>query len=553
MTDETKVIKLAKASTHTGVPFGESFGSFYMPQSAIDSTLQSLGLVPEKLIIPKDYHSVIGLCYNFYQRGGIVSVVVNRLSELAITSIRNGQRKTTNEANMYFEAVLHRKPSRLMRFLFNLSMEYYLSGMLLPRVDWTEIKGREISSDLPPSKSFMMPVFDWYPPSLVHTVWADWGEKEYYLKVPAEDVRLIRRGGSKVKEQQLKYQFWVTKYPDFVDQIKAGSDMILIKDVDPILRKETSFWAYPTPLLFNVLEPLIYKQQLRRMDFSVASRIINAILLVKEGNDSYPLTEETRENLDELKAQILARSNNPRLMERLFILFSNHTTTMEWITPDVSALLNQEKYIQTNDEIQEGLGFSRILITGETRSASAAEVSTWAIQPQMEQLRIMLTEWMTDLYEKAADLNKFKNVPKPIFKPIRLQDIIKTAAVFQAAFSEGNVSRTSRADSIGLDFETEVELMKDEKTLMEGMPQFPAMPYSPPPPITGGRPIGSQNVPINNRNSGVKPRGQKPASQVRSAQAETTPLLSDQEVIHLIDRVAKDLGISVTTDEQADE
>jgi DNA polymerase III delta prime subunit len=280
------------------------------------------------------------------------------------------------------------------------------------------------------------------------------------------------------------------------------------------------------------------------MDFAVASRVINAILLVQEGSDNFPLTEETRENLDELKAQILARANNPRLMERLFILFSNHTTQLQWITPDVAAMLDQDKYRQVNEELGEGLGFSQVLITGSAKAGSggSAEVSTWAIQPMMEQVRTELIDWVSVQYEKLGEMNGFRNIPVPNFKPLKLQDAVKTAAVFAQAFKEGNLSRTTRNDMLGLDFNAEVELMKDELVVMKGMPAFPPMPYSPLPPGMGdnGRPQGSQNVPVNNRNTGVKPTGQQPLSRVKAE------LMEDEEVLNLINRIAESTGIEIT-------
>jgi hypothetical protein len=512
---------------------------------------QAAGLTPEKLVLPKDYHGVIQMCYDFYQRGGLASTVVNRLAEFSITDIRNGQRKTSNEANEYYDALLHRKPSRLMRFLNAMALEYFLSGMVLPRIDWESVPGSDISPKLRQGKIYEVPVFDMYPPSLVIVEWAGWGQKKFYIKIPEKDIRLIRSGGSQIKEQQLRYTMWMQLYPELSTQIKAGANKVELNDVDPILRKETTFSAYPTPYMYNVLEALLFKQQLRRMDFAVAARIINAILLVQEGDRDFPITEETRENLDDLKNQILARSNNPRMMERLFILFTNHTTKLTWITPDVTAMLNQEKYIQTNSELQEGLGFTAILITGESRSSQAAEVSTYAVQPQMEQFRTMAKEWIVTVYEEAGERNKFANIPSPNFKPIRLQDYVKTAAVFQQAFTEGNISRTTRDESIGTDFETEVELMRDEQPLLKNLPAFPPMPYSPLPPgmVPGGdgRPIGSQNVPVNNRNEGVKPRGQQPTSRLKSA-AEEAEILSDEEVINLIDKIARDRGLQVTVD-----
>ena len=173
MEDQITTLKLAKASIMGGAPpFGEGYGAFYMPYQSVDSMYMALGLSPDKLVIPRDYHSVLRLCYDFYQRGGIVTTVINRLSELSITEIRNGQRKTSNEANAYFEAVLHRKPSRLMRFLYNISLEYFLSGMIIPRVDWVEMRGVEVSKDLDPHRTYIFPQFDMYPASLILIVWA---------------------------------------------------------------------------------------------------------------------------------------------------------------------------------------------------------------------------------------------------------------------------------------------------------------------------------------------------------------------------------------------
>lgn len=559
--------KLAKASFYDGsiVP---NTGGFYSPSGSMDALNQAYGLSPEKLIVPNDYHSIVRMCYDFYARGGMASVVLDRIAELAITEVRNGQRKTSDEANIYYDALLHRRPSRLNRFLFNMSHEYWLTGMALPRVDWKKVMGKEVSPDLQPNKEYLFPTFDMYPPLLVTIEWLGWGEKIFFLKIPEKDVRLIKSGGSKIKEQQRRYEM-LSRYVPFVDAVANGSNKIQI-NVDAIMRKETSFTPYPTPYLIKVLESLVFKQQLRRMDFAVASRIINAILLVQEGDKDFPITEETRGNLDELKAQILARSNNPALLERLFILFSNHTTKLTWIHPDVSALLDQDKYRQSNEEIMEGLGFPRILIVGESRGAQAAEVSTWAIQPQMEQLRMMILEWMQTVYEEAADLNRFRNTPEAAFTPIQLQDFVKTAAVFAQAYREGNISRTTRNQAIGLNFETEIELMADEKELMDQLPDnFPEMPYNIQLPpnnmnnptgigtnmqknIRTGKTPGTTNKPVTVKNSKVTLPNQQPVSRTnpdsgtRRKVAESLDdieMMSDGDVIDLINKIATDRGL----------
>lgn len=548
--EEKKLAKaMASQSTET------TFGSFFIP-SSLDSAYQALGLTPDKLVIPRNYHTVVRMCYDFYQRGGVVAKVLDRLVEFAITDVHNGQRNTTDEQNIYYECILHHAPTRLFRFLHYMALEYLITGMTVPRVEWVPVKGVDLHPKLDPKKVYMMPKLDTYPPLLTTVEWNGWGSKSYWLKVDGSDIKNIRSKGGRIKEQQLKYRDWENAFPNFVQQIQKGADSIQLTDIDPIMRRELSITPYPTPYMFNILEPLVFKQQLRRMDFAVASRVINAILLITEGNDLYPLGDDSEGNLANLQNQVMARQGDPRKQERLFMLFSNHTTKMEWITPDVSALLNIDKYREVNEELQEGLGFPQILLTGQARATgNAGEVSTWAIQPQMEELRTMLLEWIVqNIYYKAAEYNKFRQMPDPEFKPLKLQDAIKTAAVFQQLFTEGNVSRTTRDEMAGIDFESETELMRDEAVFAEDLPAFTPMPYSPLPPTIGGaagRPTGSQNVPVNNRNSGVKPKGQKPKSKVK-AELANIDLLSDDKLVELFNVVAEERGIVISMNDIID-
>ena len=135
--ESEKTTNLAVASSTSGSIFNSS-GNFYMPSST-DQMNQKIGLFPDKLIIPREYHNVISMCYEFYQRGGVIGTVVNRLAELSITQIINGQRKTTDEGNSFFNAILHRQPSRLNRLIHTSALEYFLFGMVLRRGVWVVI------------------------------------------------------------------------------------------------------------------------------------------------------------------------------------------------------------------------------------------------------------------------------------------------------------------------------------------------------------------------------------------------------------------------------
>src|SRR5690349_7106020 len=100
MVEEEQKPRLAVASGFGDIAGLEGYfnNNYYMP-NGVDTLGRASGILPEKLIIPREYHAVIQMCYDFYQRGGIVGTVVNRLTEMSMTAIVNGQRKTTDEAN----------------------------------------------------------------------------------------------------------------------------------------------------------------------------------------------------------------------------------------------------------------------------------------------------------------------------------------------------------------------------------------------------------------------------------------------------------------------
>jgi len=131
---------------------------------------------------------------------------------------------------------------------------------------------------------------------------------------------------------------------------------------------------YPIPYLYPGLESYKHKRNLRRMDYSIASRVISAILHVKAGSDEFPLTEDQQDVLDDLESKFHWREGiSPTDIERVFTLFTNHTIELNWVFPDVEALLNDKKYDAVNKDIILALGFPRILITGETERSFTSD------------------------------------------------------------------------------------------------------------------------------------------------------------------------------------
>jgi hypothetical protein len=110
--------------------------------------------------------------------------------------------------------------------------------------------------------------------------------------------------------------------------------------------------------------------------------------------------------------------------------------------------------------------------------------------------------------------------------------------------------------------------MKDEKQYMDELDkegEFPEMPYNiqvaptggllgnglgkPPTAPKGGRPKGSQNVPVNKRNRGIKPPGQSPTSRVAAEFDSEIDVMSPEQVFDLVDRIAQATGRVITVED----
>jgi hypothetical protein len=224
------------------------------------------------------------------------------------------------------------------------------------------------------------------------------------------------------------------------------------------------------------------------MDYSIASRVISAIQLIKLGNDEYPLTEDDSDQLTDLEQKMLWR-NRARNIDRVFQLFSNHTLEIEWVYPDTEAMLDYNKYEAVNQDIFFAVGVPRILVSGETlRSAtSQAEFAMFSPAATIDRYRSDILRWIETIIDEIAKRNKFKNKVHARFEELRLYDLSKLTELVASLYEHNALSLTSLAKSLGYEFEDEVELKAKERELMKkfNIPEFPAMPFSPQPGTPG--------------------------------------------------------------------
>lgn len=474
---ETPRIKLAQAK----------FATIDIGPDAIPALRRNRTDEPDKMAIPKKWKDLVEIIRFYYERDPIVSTTIDKQVDIGINNIRNNQGEASDEVYEVYESF----KDDLYLFLKDyLAREYLLSGLVIPEFSLTtkSLGTTEDEMDIENDSVYTVPTNFWTrDPSSIEIKKTPIPNKlNYYVIIDSDMIEFILNGGvySDGTRDKETYELLVRDYPDFVAAIRKGQEKFPLDPFVVIRRAPVSGKAYPTPYLVGILESLTHKRNLRKMDYSIAARVISAIQLVTLGNDEYPLTEGDEDQFDDLRTQILHRGRKGDI-ERVFQLFGNHTVNIEWIYPDTEAMLDDTKYEAVNNDIMFGLGFPRILLSGETERSftSNPEFAMFSPSETIKSMRRDLMIFVNKLYKQIAELNGFDNYPTMQFEELRLYDLGKISSILQNLYEKGFLSRTTYLQSVGYDFETEIHNIKRERELMDELdiPEFAPQPFTPQP------------------------------------------------------------------------
>jgi len=447
---------------------------------------------PDKMAIPEDFQDRVKLSRYFYERDPIANTVIDKIIEIGIGPLILDRNQCSDEEYAVYE---HMIPV-FQKYLKEAALEYLLSGLVLPRVFWESVPPTEINGLENKSKRYNLPVESWVldPANITLVQIPLLNDVVILMDIPNELRTYVSSGG---KVRNLLYKDGIAKieeiYPEIFEALRNEPIryQVILKDQFMVRRRSKTYDPYPTPFLLPALESLMFKRNLKKMDYSIASRVISAIQVIRLGNDEYPLTEDDEDQLSDLELKMLWR-NRAKNIDRVFQLFSNHTLDIEWVYPDTEAMLNQEKYDAVNQDIFYAIGFPRILVNGETmRSAtSQAEFAMFAPAETIRRFREELLIWITELVKQIQERNKFDNRAKVRFEELRLYDLAKLTDLVSTLYQNNALSLTSLSKALGFDFRDEVEMKAQERELMKefDIPEFPAMPFSPKPGGVGDQP-----------------------------------------------------------------
>lgn len=454
----------------------------------------------------KEFQKTIESCRYFYRKDPIASTVVNKMIDIAINDLHFDKGQLSDNEFRIFIGL----KNDLLAFSEQIGLEYLVTGLVVPEINYARIN----INDKPEYKvkkknSLYLPESMWIrdPQTIIINYSFLLNRPSYYVEVPEEMVQFIMNEGrypDGTKDIAL-YEELKALYPDFVLKIRNGERKLLLEQDHIILRRRPlTDSQYPTPYLYSSLEAFKHKRNLRRMDYAIASRVISAILHTKVGNDEYPVTEEEagaeNSQFAAIRDQFYQRDN--KNVERIFNLITNHTVSMEWVTPDVNALLNERKYAEINQDIFFGLGFPKILTTGETERSGASDPEFASLSPvkSMEAMRSQILIILRDIIKNVAEGNDLKDVPEVRFAPINLHSFKQFVEGMTALYDSGNLSRTSFSAAFGYNWEEEIKQKSEENDLLQELEveEFAPQPFSPQPNMNQQQPQNQENKDNNN-------------------------------------------------------
>lgn len=434
-----------------------------------------------------DWSRVVQDCRYYYKRDPFVATVINKIIDMAINDIIIRPGEARDSIQNIVQGIKH----PLLQFLRGASLEYLSSGLVLPEISFTEVERDELHAlGIKRFSKLLLPTDMWVRDAATIVVKDPFigGKKSYFMKITDEMQYFIKNKGTYsdgTKDLEL-YQQLLEEYPEIVRAVLAGETQIKLENPMVIQYRTLSSDSYPTPYLYPALESLKHKRNLKRMDYSIAARVITAIQLFKMGSDEYPLTEDNEDQLESLKQEVMWReSQSDKQMERIFQLFGNHTLDVSWVMPDVEALLDESKYRSVNQDIAVALGFPRILITGETERTQTSDPDIATISPlnTMERIRESIFPIVHRIIDTIVKENNLGGQPIVEFKPINLMAMSDFVSGIAELYNTGNLSREDYDAAFGYSFYEQVEKRVEEKAIMDekNLDEFAPVPHSPQP------------------------------------------------------------------------
>ena len=294
---------------------------------------------------------------------------------------------------------------------------------------------------------------------------------------------------------------------EFKAQVAAGNIKLDPQYVGDIDYRKMPYERYPKPRGVKAFDSLEYKKSLREADLSTLDGISNYILKITIGSDDYPVTDQAQ------LATVATLFDTP---SKAFDVVWNHTLQVERIvSPEIEAILGQDKYKQVNEDITGGVAMSRALIDGGT-NVSPAEAGLLArtLIEEINYARRQVTNWIYDEYRQIGNAMGFKQFPRVRWDNTVLRDMILYMSTISQLVDRRMLSYRTALEQLGFDFDNEFSNMTDElPDVMKGVLGIVGSPFQKP--AVGTQPVqkAPKGTPSGGRPAGKPAKTKQPTNQ----------------------------------------
>jgi intein/homing endonuclease len=248
--------------------------------------------------------------------------------------------------------------------------------------------------------------------------------------------------------------------------IQTNEGKFEFPQVIQLARKNSQYETYGTPMMTAAFKILIYKDLLRRAQFSIAKRHWKPIKIVKVGDE---LHEPTNEVLDSVEEAIRYADEDQNGW-----LVWHHYISADYIASAGHVLPLQAEYTWIDKELMRAMEISDAVLTNQGMTFANASVSLRVMVNKYQRFQKMLSDFIKNfIYKPVAQVQGFYKtnddgekelvIPEIEWELTRLQDDAQLKTVLQNLQQKGLVSRHTVMTYLGLDYDKEKELIKKEQ------------------------------------------------------------------------------------------
>lgn len=448
----------------------------YEPKIATNQLLKSASVVtttqapsyyhplyePTNLQLPTKLREINQWARYFFRSDPLVHNAISLHSEFPITGFRNICEDSAVQAffdNLAFDVL------KLPQFLSFFSLEYNKLGNVFPMGTWDDSKGHwsrfiTLNPDYVEIEKNVFadePILRLDPDDSLKKIVQNRAPANIYDNLDPKIIEYVSKG----KKVPLS---------NFVIEIANGNkvvDQVNVPQVTHIANNSSMYEAYGLPFFFCVFKALMYKDILRRAQFSIARRHWKPVKVVKVGDETHHASNDTLNNVREA---IDAASQDPSswFIWHNYISF-DYAASAGHVMP-----LNAE-YEWVNKELFAGLGINEAIMTGGGVTFANASVALRILINKYKRFQKKLSNWIIEyVYKPVAKVQQFYKIDKDTGKQelvypqiewemMRLQDDAQQKTLYQSLQKQGLISKKTFLTYLGLDYEKEKDMVTQEK------------------------------------------------------------------------------------------